>query len=80
MRWAFVAHDDTTATGCVAFAFALHQHMHTAVEGDNLTFLPRDHFRQIVDSAGKMGDFFFKFVSHGGHPFFAGLAWWYECG
>jgi hypothetical protein len=59
MRRAFVAHNDTTAARGLAFPFALHQHMHAAVQGRDLGFLTGDNIAQVFDGADQMGDLFF---------------------
>ena len=61
MGRAFVTYDHPTPHGGLPLAFALHQHMHPAVQRGDFRFLTGNHIRKIVDDAGQMGDLFFEF-------------------
>lgn len=58
--------DDNAAAFCgFAFSFALHQHVHAAVQPGDLRGLLRNDLRQFFDGAGQMGELFFDLL-HGG--------------
>lgn len=61
MRRALVAHDHSVSSIRFAAGFALHQHVNPSRQSGDFIVLSGHHLRQFFDSAGKMGDLFFKF-------------------
>eukprot|EP00903_Cladosiphon_okamuranus_P019024 g17501.t1 len=61
MRRAFVAHDHRVALGCLALGLAFQKHLNPAGQLGDLTLLPGDDGRQILDGAVQMGQAFFDF-------------------
>lgn len=60
MGRAFIPQHNRAATCCLPLPFALHQHMHTAVQRHDLAFLTRDNLAEVFDHAGEVSDLFFE--------------------
>jgi len=56
MRRALIGHYHTAPRVSLAVCFALHQHLNTAAQLRNFTFLPRNNIGNFIDGADQVAD------------------------